>query len=194
MSTSYDQLEPAELVRLARARDQAAWNEIVRRYGPMVWRMARSYRLDSADAKDACQNTWFLLAEHLSGLREPDKLARWLAVTARRESLRVLRFRQRERLGEWWPERVVDPVPDRWPEPRVLRTVRDRLLWQAFSGLSERCQRLLGLLAHAPDLNYDQLGQALGIKTGSVGSSRGRCLLELRRRLAVLGIWEGAAG
>jgi DNA-directed RNA polymerase specialized sigma24 family protein len=68
------------------------------------------------------------------------------------------------------------------------------LLWRAFSALPERCQRLLGLLAYAPELTYGQLGHALGIKLGTVGPLRGRCLHQLRRQLAVRGLREGVAG
>lgn len=194
MPIPYDQLQPAELVRLARERDRDAWNEIVRRYAPVVWRVAMALRLDRADAGDVSQHTWFTLAERLDRLREPDRLAAWLATTARREALRLLDVRRVEARPDWWPDDVEDPAADGWPEPHALRSARDRLLWRAFAGLSDRCRQLLGLLAHAPELSYAQLGHALGIKSGSVGPSRGRCLHELRRRLAVLGFGEETAG
>src|SRR2546430_12642359 len=160
MSISYDQAETGDLVRLARNRDQAAWNEVVHRYAGLVWRVVAVFRLDSADAKDANQNTWFALAEHLARLRTPDRLPAWLATTARRECLRVLRSRRREVPLEWWLDEVEDPEPAWWPEVLVLRGARDRLLWRAFRTLPARCQRLLGLWAHAPELSYVQLGQA----------------------------------
>lgn len=194
MPLPLDQLEAAELVRLARSGDQDAWYELVRRYAPVVWRVARAHRLDPADAADVSQNTWIALAEHLSAIREPDRVAAWLASTARRQSLRLLAARRREAYPEWWPDAVEDPDPDRWPEPHTLRTARDRLLWRAFTALPERCRQLLGLLAHAPELSYAQLAHVLGLKTGSIGPSRGRCLHELRRKLAILGVREGAAG
>jgi DNA-directed RNA polymerase specialized sigma24 family protein len=108
--------------------------------------------------------------------------------------LRLQASRRSEAHPDWWPDAVEDPHPEHWPEPRALRTSRDRLLWRAFSALPERCRRMLGLLAFAPELTYAQLGQALGIKLGTVGRSRGRCLHELRRQLAIRGLCEGAAG
>lgn len=182
------------LVRLARERDRDAWNELVRRYAPVVWRVAGTHCPDSADAKDVSQNTWITLAERLSNVRHPDRLAGWLATTARREALRLHASRRHEIRPERWPDGVADANPEHWPEPHALRDARDRLLWRAFSALPDRCQRLLGLLAHAPELTYAQLGHALGIKLGTVGPARGRCLHELRRRLAGLGLCEGAAG
>ncbi len=181
-------------MRLARARDRDAWNELVRRYAPLVWRVALSFRLDHADAKDVSQNTWFALAEGLGGLRDPQRLAAWLVTTARREALRMHELRRRELRPDWWPEGVEGTAPDQCPEHCVLLSVRDRLLWRAFAALSENCRRLLGLIAHAPELSYSQLGQLLGVKANAIGSSRNRCLHALRRKLSVLGITEEAAG
>jgi RNA polymerase sigma factor (sigma-70 family) len=146
-----------------------------------------------ADAKDVSQHTWIRLAERLSQVRDPDRLAGWLATTARREALRLRASRRSEAQPDWWPEAVEDPHPEHWPEPRALRTSRDRMLWCAFSALPERCRHMLGLLAFAPELTYAQVGHALGIELGTVGTVRGRCLHELRRQLAVRGL-EGAAG
>jgi RNA polymerase sigma factor (sigma-70 family) len=193
MSNSYTELDVADLVGRARDHDRDAWAELVRRYAPVVWRVARAH-CSEADAKDVSQHTWITLAERLSRVRDPDRLAGWLATTARREALRLLASRRTEAQPDWWPEAVEDPHPEHWPEPRALRGARDRLLWRAFAALPERCQRLLGLLAFAPELTYAQLGTALGIKLGTVGPVRGRCLHELRRQLAVRGLCEGAAG
>ena len=76
----------------------------------------------------------------------------------------------------------------------MLRSARDRMLWQAFAALPGRCRDLLGLLAQAPELTYPQLGRALGINVNSVGQTRGRCLALLRRRLAMVDIREESAG
>jgi RNA polymerase sigma factor (sigma-70 family) len=160
----------------------------------VVWRVARAHRLNPADAADASQNTWIALAEHLASLRDPDRIAAWLAATARRKALRLLASRRREAHPAWWPDAIEDPHSQHWPEPHTLRATRDRLLWRAFAALPGRCRQLLGLLAHAPELSYAQLGSVLGIKIGSIGPSRGRCLHELRRQLAALGVREGAAG
>jgi RNA polymerase sigma factor (sigma-70 family) len=89
----------AELLQRAAAGSQDAWDEIVRRYERLVWSVARAHRLDAADAADAVQTTWLRLVEHLGAIHEPDRLAAWLATTARRESLRLAGRRRRE-LGQ----------------------------------------------------------------------------------------------
>ncbi|MDQ3402192.1 MAG: sigma-70 family RNA polymerase sigma factor [Actinomycetota bacterium] len=183
----------AELVRRAAAGDQGCWRELVTRYGPMVWRVARLHRLDDADAGDVSQCTWIALAEHIERLREPERVAAWLVTTARRESLRVLRRRGREVPSADELE-VVDIARYGWPEATTLRSERDDVLWRAFGGLSDRCRSLLGLLAFAPELSYSQLAEALGLAATSVGRTRGRCLDVLRRKLSVLGMPDEVAG
>ncbi|SDC92812.1 RNA polymerase sigma factor [Actinokineospora iranica] len=184
----------AELIRRAADGDQDAWRALVDRYSVMVWRVARAHRLDHADAADVSQSTWVALAEHIGELRAPERLAAWLSTTARRESLRVLAHRGREVRAAAWPDRADAAQEDRWPEATALRGARDDALWRAFASLPGRCRELLGLLAFAPELTYAQLGRALGLATGSVGTTRGRCLDVLRRKLTALGLPREAAG
>ncbi len=171
----------ADLLARAKAGDQQAWRDVIMRYANLVWSVARSFRLDHADADDVSQTTWLRLAEHLHTLRDPSRLPGWLATTARRESLRVIAGRRREAPGALPDE----PDPDLAAEPETLVLIEDRdnRLWQAFSALPERCQQLLRILAMAPELSYSEVGSVLGIPVGSIGPTRGRCLESLRRRL-----------
>src|SRR5215211_7638838 len=80
---SRDMSEVAELVRAAAEGDQAAWNGLVDRYNGLVWSVARSHRLATADASDVVQTTWLRLVENLGRLQDPDRVGAWLATTAR---------------------------------------------------------------------------------------------------------------
>lgn len=171
----------ADLVMRAGARDQQAWRQLVSRFGSLVWAVARSHRLDHADAADVSQTTWLRLAENLGTLRDPARLPGWLATTARRESLRVLAGRRREAPAELPDD--IDHDRSSTPEAFVLTADRDARLWRAFEQLSDRCQQILRLLAASPELSYADVGQALDIPVGSIGPTRGRCLQALRRML-----------
>ena len=68
----------AELVARVRIGEQAAWDQLVERYGAMVWAVARGHDLGLEDAADVSQVTWLLLAQHLALLRQPERLnASW---------------------------------------------------------------------------------------------------------------------
>lgn len=194
MRPGYDHLEPAELLERVRGHDQSAWNELVSRYAALVWRIARSHRLDPADAADVSQHTWITLADNLARIRDANRLPGWLATTARRESLRLLRSRTREVHADSFLSSVRETAIELCPEAHALLSTRDHLLWRAFAALPERCQRLLGILVFAPGISYARIAHTLGMKLGSVGPTRSRCLHALRRNLADLGLTEGAVG
>ncbi|RAS68506.1 RNA polymerase sigma factor (sigma-70 family) [Lentzea atacamensis] len=158
------------------------WDALVERYSRLVWSVPRSFRLSHADAADVYQCTWLCLAEHLTRIRQPEALGVWLVRTATHQSIAVLRARGREvSLDRWEPESSL-PTPD---EVAVAND-RQRRLWTALMTLNERCQRLLWIAAHSPELSCAQVAEALGMKVSSVGRTRARCLTALRRKLEAL--------
>ncbi len=86
--------------RRARARasegDMATWEELVRRYNRLVRSTVASFRLQGADAEDAVQNTWLRVVERMDTIRDPERLGGWLATTASRECLALIRRRHPE--------------------------------------------------------------------------------------------------
>jgi RNA polymerase sigma factor (sigma-70 family) len=184
-----NELCTADLVALAGQDDDDAWRELLRRHGALVWSVPRAFRLTEADAADVFQNTWLALAENLTRIREPARLTGWLITTARRETLRLLKVRGREEPIDSWSH---PPASDPGPEDVALADDRSTTLWRIFSGLSERCQRMLRLLAHSPDLTYTEIARALGERTNNLGSTRSRCLAVFRRRMLAAGLIEEA--
>lgn len=171
----------AALVAAARAGDQAAWNALVDRYNRLVWSVARSFRLSTADAADAVQMTWMRLVENLDRITEPDRLASWLGTTVRRECLQHLRRSGRERADGGTD--VLDTVPDAAPpvDAALLDDERDRALWLAMGMLGEKCQQLLRVLMASPPPPYSAVAAALDMPMGSIGPARQRCLAQLKK-------------
>lgn len=176
------------LVQRAAAGDQAAWNALVDRYTNLVWSVARSYRLSSSDAGDVVQTTWLRLVENLAKVQDPERLPGWLATTARRECLRVLRAGGRELVGVV-DDAAFDVVDELAPalDHALLQDERDAALWQCFARLSERCQRLLRVLMATEPPAYAQVSQAMGMPIGSIGPTRMRCLDRLRELTSAAG-------
>jgi len=175
--------ELEQLLRSAAGGDEAAWEEIVDRFSGLVWATARAHRLSRDDAADVAQTTWLRLVENLDRIRDPERLGAWLATTARRESLRLIRRGGRER-----PSDEIDlfDAPDEDTiERRLLDRERGGVLWRAFAKLSEQCKSLLRLLVAVEEPSYEEVSAALGIPIGSIGPTRIRCLDKLRRMTAV---------
>ncbi|HZC72705.1 MAG TPA: sigma-70 family RNA polymerase sigma factor [Jatrophihabitans sp.] len=168
------------LLDSARRGDQAAWDALVAEYNNLVWSIARGYRLDTADAHDAVQMTWLRLVENLHRIKDAERLAGWLATTARRECLQLLRKSGRERPAA---EDVLLDIPDSAApvDAALLLNERDGALWRAFQLIGEGCQRFLRVLMASPPPSYQEVSAALGIAVGTIGPTRQRCLEQLRR-------------
>jgi RNA polymerase sigma factor (sigma-70 family) len=179
-------MDVTALLQAAAHGDPDAWNALVARYNGLVWSVARSHRLDGADAADVTQTTWLRLVEHLGDIRDPDRLGAWLATTARHESLRLLRMGQRHVLTDG--EAFADVADGRSVEDRLITGERDAALWRGFATLDERCRSLLRLLVADPAPAYEEIGAALGLAIGSIGPMRARCLERLRVRIEGFGI------
>lgn len=189
---------PALLLKAAADGDAEAWNQIVDDYHRLVWSVARGFRLSVADAADVSQTTWLRLVENLDRITNPDQLAGWLATTARRESLRLIRKAQREVPDSEEAEENVpffgDPEEAGDPEAALVAEQDRSDLWQAFATLSERCRNLLRVVAVTPLESYAAVAEALGMRVGSIGPTRSRCLEHLKRALKALNTVPETAG
>jgi RNA polymerase sigma factor (sigma-70 family) len=183
-----------ELVTRARDGDRQAWEALVDRYAPLIWAICRRYRLDRADAEDVGQSVWLRLHEQLEKIRDRAALAGWLATTAQRECIRVLRAR---------PPRPAGYVPDAGDVPddqsgtaeqELLAAERDAALREALARLPAYCQRLIALLCADPPVPYAEISTRLGIAVGSIGPYRGRCLEKLRRDPAIAALIRPDSG
>ncbi len=79
-------MDVGDLLRRVIEGDQRAWDELVGRFGGLVWSIARGYRL-GALTDDVVQTVWLRLAENCDRIRDPERLAAWLATTTRNEAL-----------------------------------------------------------------------------------------------------------
>ncbi|MFD1544006.1 RNA polymerase sigma factor [Nonomuraea guangzhouensis] len=186
--------DTAALVRAAADGDAGAWKELYQRHSGLVWAVARAYLVNGSDAQDVCQTTWFRLAEHLTRIRDPDKVGAWLASTARHEALRVIRASGRATPVSDMGLLGVD-IDERSPELLILEAEeavadaeRALVMWGAFEELSDRCRRLLRLLIASPRPTYQEIASGLGIAVGSIGPIRARCLQRLRTLVAERGV------
>lgn len=130
-----------QLVKRALAgRDEAAFQAIVHRHGPMVYRVCWRVLQHSQDTEDAFQATFLVLAQKLRALRKRASLASWLHGVAHRVALKAkaqTTARQRHeheaaRPASLPPDEVtwgelcstldceLSRLPDRWRLPLIL--------------------------------------------------------------------------
>ncbi|HTT88496.1 MAG TPA: sigma-70 family RNA polymerase sigma factor [Acidimicrobiales bacterium] len=169
------------VVEQAREGNPQAWGELVARFGVMIAATGRRYRLTPADVAELQQTTWLRLVENIHRVEQPDRVGGWLATTARRESLQLLRRASRYHTGA---DQILANMPDNHlpdPDTRPIAEEREAVLRAAWERLKPRCQELLSRLVTDEPLGYKDLSSLMQMPVGSIGPTRARCLEHLRR-------------
>jgi RNA polymerase sigma factor (sigma-70 family) len=186
------------LERFRLNRDEQAFEELVRRHGPLVWAVCRHLLPHHADAEDAFQAVFLALVRGASSIRAGQALPAWLHGTAVRVAIKArrsaVRRRQREHRAAV-PERH-RPVPDEsWT---ALMTAVHEEIGQLPEG--ERTAFVLCDLegVRQPDAAA-RLGWPLGTLSGRLCKARQRLVDQLTRRgiapaILALGGFAGSAG
>ncbi|AMV24806.1 ECF RNA polymerase sigma factor SigE [Gemmata sp. SH-PL17] len=158
----------AELIdRFGRARDEAAFTELVRRHGPVVYRICQRL-VGSASADDAFQATFLVLATKLRAARASNALGGWLAGVAGRVARQMRRGTGRRARYE---TAAAGTRATEWEDPSVD-------LADQFRALDEELTRL-------PDTLRDPVVLCLlqGYTQEQAAAELGRDARTLRRRL-----------
>lgn len=177
------QSDPA-LIQACLTGDETAWEELVDRYGRLVYSVPRRDGLSETDADDVFQNVFATLFRRLGDLRDQTRLSSWLITTAHRESWRVGKLARRN-------VELDDGVADAGAPPldEIARAERDQGVRDALRRLDDRCRDLLTALFLVPETpSYDEIGARLGMPVGSIGPTRARCFKKLEAVLRELGV------
>ena len=179
-------LGSAELLdRFGVHRDEAAFAALVAHHGPMVLATCRRILPNSADADDAFQATFLVLARRASSIADPDRLAPWLHGVARRVALRARSLAARRQAIEG--ERA-EPGEDDPAEVAVAPPPADA--FELRSVLDEELARLPAkyrvplVLCYLEGLTHDEAAGQLAWPVGTVRSRLAGGRDRLRSRLA----------
>ena len=175
-----DASEVSRLVRASASGSETAWNELVRRYSPLVMAVTRTYQLTADDAKDVSQTVWLRLVENLANLREPDALPGWLATTTQRECIRQLRQGRRVLPDDPHTDGALQLCETEDPDTDILRAELHQAMRDGLAALPARDQALLKLRAADPPKSYEEISQIMGMPIGSIGPTLRRSLDRLR--------------
>lgn len=172
----------ADLFEAWREGDGRAMDELVRLMTPVLWHVARAYGLERTLAEDVVQTTWLQLVRRHGSIADPRAVSAWLTTTARREAWKIGKAQGRVDTAE--PEDLDALLPEQASsEERAALEDENRRLWRAVQRLTDRCQRLLRVIAFDDRPDYARLAVDLSMPVGSIGPTRSRCLAKLRALL-----------
>ncbi|HKI35243.1 MAG TPA: sigma-70 family RNA polymerase sigma factor [Gemmataceae bacterium] len=169
-------LTDAQLLdRFVGRRDEAAFEALFWRHGPMVLAVCRRL-LPPADAEDAFQATFLVLVRKAASIGRGDAVAAWLYRVAYRVALRA---RATARPAVELPEEGPPAAPDE--EAAAWRELRP-LLDEAIASLPEK-YRAPVVLCYLQGKTNEEAARELGCPKGTVAVRLMRARERLRRRL-----------
>jgi RNA polymerase sigma factor (sigma-70 family) len=182
-------LADAELLERFRAGGgEAAFVVLMQRHGPMVLGVCRRLLANAADAEDAFQATFLVLAARAASVRARGSLGSWLHGVARRAALSARKGELRRRARERRSHDMTRRDPPDGPTWNELRLVLD----DEVSRLPEK-YRAPVVLCYLEGKTNEQAARELGCPKSSVGWRLGRARALLRGRLARRGVSLPAA-
>lgn len=158
-----------------------AWEEIVREHGDRVYRLAYRLAGNQHDAEDITQETFIRVFRSLDSF-QPGSFEGWLHRITTNVFLDMVRRRQRIRM-EALPDET-DRIAGREPSPEAAYDAAnlDPDLQEALDELLPEFRAAL-VLCDVEGLSYEEIGQTLGVKLGTVRSRIHRARQALRAGL-----------
>ncbi len=162
------------LDRFLAVRDEAAFAELVRRHGPIVWGVCRRRLTNAHDAEDAFQATFLVLVRRAPSIAAKIPLGPWLHRVAVLTARNVVRGNRRRAL-------VSGPMEHEIP---VRESDRAQLLDldAALLALPEE-YRVPVVMCHLQGLTQREAAERLGCPEGTLSARLHRALVRLKARL-----------
>jgi RNA polymerase sigma factor (sigma-70 family) len=168
------------LERFVAQREEAAFEELVRRHGPMVLGVCRRTLRNEHDVEDAFQATFLVLVRKARSVRPRDLVGHWLYGVAYRTALRARALDARRRDKEKAMPRPAAPSTGLWQDVMPL-------LDQELSGLPEK-YRIAVVLCDLEGKSRKEAAGILDCSEGTLSSRLARARTMLAQRLSRRGV------
>jgi RNA polymerase sigma-70 factor (ECF subfamily) len=189
-------LSDQEVVALARAGEETAYRELLRRYERPVFSLVYRMVRDRAAAEDLAQETFIKVLNALESYRPEYRFSSWIFKIANNAAIDHLRRREVDTLSlDGAPgARTADEIEatalqttDRGPSP--LADLESRELGSAIEQAIAKLRpeyRACILLRHVEGRAYEEIAETLDLPLGTVKTYIHRARLELRESLGHL--------
>lgn len=187
----WDQSELAGWVARSIAGDESAWGRLVDHFQSLVYSIPKRIGLSAEDCDDVFQTTFLALHKNLDKIQDSFAIAKWLSVTATRESLRIKKLSSRSLTVSSDTKTLDETLADieATAEEGVIKAVEADIVRKSVLNLPEKCRELLSKLFFDDQTSYEQIALDMNIALGSIGPTKARCLEKLRSILEKSGFF-----
>jgi RNA polymerase sigma-70 factor (ECF subfamily) len=170
----------AALASAAALGDRAAFEVVVHRYGPMLYRYARRMLTNEHDVADAVQETFVAAWRQLGTFRASSSLKTWLFSICARKIVDTYRVKSAQPIDDL----ALHTHPATGPDPFASASASAFLaaLELALDELPPR-QRASWVLKEVEEMTFPQIGDILGLSPDTARGHHFRATRTLRERL-----------
>jgi RNA polymerase sigma-70 factor (ECF subfamily) len=181
LATEVEQPEASDLVRRARAGDEAAFGLLVAEHEALVLRTAWRLVRNTEDARDIAQEAFLRLHRNINNFDPGRDLAPWLYRVTVNLGLSSLRRRKRKPEAELNEDDPALGIPSGRSDQERVSDAADarRVIAALLDQISER-ERAAIVLRDLEGLEISEVARALGCRKGTVRSHLSRGRLKLR--------------
>ena len=172
-----------ELRTVARAKqgDADAFALLVQTYETSVYRLALRMCGNAHDAEEVAQEAFMAAWKGLPSFRGESKFSSWLYQLTTNEAINFLRKEKRHRAATPLEDEIEPATGDTAHQAAETKELR-QALQQALEALTAE-HRQIFLLRQMRQLSYEEIGQLLGLESGTVKSRLNRAKKQLRQNL-----------
>lgn len=159
--------EDKEILNLYAQGDiHSAFNGIVKKYGPLLYKLIIRYTKSHEPTNDVLQNVFLKTYENLSNFREESNLYTWLYRIARNEALNFI-AKEKVRKTSTLDLQLIEIIPghqalDNLSPDDILNTLE-----KAVESLPEK-QRVIFEMKYFQELKYSEMSQILNTSEGAL--------------------------
>ncbi|MBA3789317.1 sigma-70 family RNA polymerase sigma factor [Patescibacteria group bacterium] len=176
-----------ELIPLAKNDDRAAFQTLVERYLPEVYRFCHNFIGNTADAEDATQETFVKAWRNIRRFHENKSFKTWLFAIAKNSAIDIMRKRRSVPFSRFDTDdaenvlvaTLADPEP--LPEELFARKTLAKKVRKVLAELPPRDRTILSL-RYDEELSFEDISRILSMPANTIRSLHRRALIALRKK------------
>lgn len=184
-------MDESVLITRAAGGDRTAFQTLVERHRPMVYRVAYQFAGNHHDADDIAQDVFIKVYQSLGRFRQDAQFTSWLYRIAMNACIDHRRRQSAHHANREMddPDYALDTTPADAPDPEGQAAGAELgvALQQAIDTLPPR-QRLVFVMRHYEGLKLHEIASALGLQDGTVKRQLHSAVHRLRKVLAAHGM------